>query len=87
LQKFVVLMVSLVLAIFGVTVFFSSFTIHDHHIRKLFVGSMGIVTSMSMYSSPLVAVVSMSLQNNHLLAHILNKFSFSFCSYDCRNKL
>jgi hypothetical protein len=74
LQKFVVLMVSLVLAIFGVTVFFSSFTIHEQHMRKLFVGSMGIVTSMSMYSSPLVAVVSMSLQNNHHLLMTITCF-------------
>ncbi|GJM94899.1 hypothetical protein PR202_ga11583 [Eleusine coracana subsp. coracana] len=58
-KKFVVLMVTLVLAIVGVTVFFSSFTIHGHHMRKLFVGSMGIVTSMSMYSSPLVAVFNL----------------------------
>ena len=58
LQKFVVRMVSLILAILCTIVYFSIFTFHTHHMRKLFVGSIGIVTSMSMYSAPLVAVVS-----------------------------
>ncbi|CAN6353362.1 unnamed protein product [Urochloa humidicola] len=56
-KKFVTLMVSLVLAILCAIVFFSSYIFHTHHVRKLFVGSIGIVTSMSMLSSPLVAVV------------------------------
>lgn len=58
LQKFVVLMASLVVAMLCVIVSLSSFIFHTHHTRKLFVGSIGIVTSMSMYSAPLVAVVS-----------------------------
>ncbi|OEL21548.1 Bidirectional sugar transporter SWEET3a [Dichanthelium oligosanthes] len=61
-KKFVVLMVSLILAILCMVVSFSSFIFHTHHMRKLFVGSIGIVTSMSMYSAPLVAVVSMYYQ-------------------------
>ncbi|XP_066361113.1 bidirectional sugar transporter SWEET3a-like [Miscanthus floridulus] len=48
--------VSLVLAIFCVTVFTSSFIVHTHHLRKVFVGSIGIERAISMYSSPLVAV-------------------------------
>lgn len=55
-KKLVLLMVSLVLIIFGMTVFFSSFSIHTHRMRKMFVGSIGLVTSISMYSSPLIAV-------------------------------
>ncbi|TVU16957.1 hypothetical protein EJB05_32961, partial [Eragrostis curvula] len=55
-KKLVMLMVSSILAIFGVTVLLSSIMIHTHHIRKLFVGSIGMVAAMSMYSSPLVAV-------------------------------
>ncbi|KAG2623841.1 bidirectional sugar transporter SWEET3a-like [Panicum virgatum] len=55
-KKFVVIMVSLILAILCTIVYFSIFTFHTHHMRKLFVGSIGIVTSMSMYSAPLVAV-------------------------------
>ncbi|KAK3137261.1 hypothetical protein QOZ80_5BG0449990 [Eleusine coracana subsp. coracana] len=76
-KKFVVLMVSLVLAIVGVTVFFSSFTIHGHHMRKLFVGSMGIVTSMSMYSSPLVAVKQViKTKSVEFMPFYLSLFSF-----------
>ncbi|TVU16970.1 hypothetical protein EJB05_32974, partial [Eragrostis curvula] len=55
-KKVIVLMVSLFLTIFGVSVFVSTFTIHTHHMRKLFVGSIAVVGAMSMYSSPLVAV-------------------------------
>ncbi|KAL6864876.1 hypothetical protein ACP4OV_016027 [Aristida adscensionis] len=55
-RKFVMLMVSLVLAIFIMTALLSSFIFHTHHMRKLFVGSIGVVAAMSMYSSPLVAV-------------------------------
>lgn len=51
-------MVSLVVATLCVIVSLSSFVFHTHHTRKLFVGSIGIVTSISMYSAPLVAVVS-----------------------------
>ncbi|KAF0924577.1 hypothetical protein E2562_010211 [Oryza meyeriana var. granulata] len=54
-KKQVMLMASLILAVFGMTVFFSSFLIHNHHIRKVFVGSIGLVSSISMYGSPLVA--------------------------------
>lgn len=55
-KKSVVLMVSLVVATLCVIVSLSSFVFHTHHTRKLFVGSIGIVTSISMYSAPLVAV-------------------------------
>ncbi|BAF16840.1 Os05g0214300 [Oryza sativa Japonica Group] len=54
--KQVMLMASLILAVFCMTVFFSSFSIHNHHIRKVFVGSVGLVSSISMYGSPLVAM-------------------------------
>ncbi|CAD6272546.1 unnamed protein product [Miscanthus lutarioriparius] len=55
-KKFVVLMVSLVVGMLCVIVSLSSFIFHTHHKRKVFVGSIGIVTSMSMYCGPLVAV-------------------------------
>uniref|UniRef100_A0A0E0KZU2 Bidirectional sugar transporter SWEET n=2 Tax=Oryza punctata TaxID=4537 RepID=A0A0E0KZU2_ORYPU len=55
-KKQVMLMASLILAVFCMTVFFSSFSIHNHHIRKVFVGSVGLVSSVSMYGSPLVAM-------------------------------
>jgi solute carrier family 50 protein (sugar transporter) len=58
LQKLVVMMVSPILTIFGTAVFFSSFSMHTHQMRKVFVGSIGLVVSVLMYGSPLVAVVS-----------------------------
>uniref|UniRef100_A0A0D9WDW3 Bidirectional sugar transporter SWEET n=1 Tax=Leersia perrieri TaxID=77586 RepID=A0A0D9WDW3_9ORYZ len=54
-KKQALLMSSLVLVVFGLTVFFSSFSMHNRHIRKIFVGSIGLVSSISMYGSPLVA--------------------------------
>ncbi|XAR52243.1 hypothetical protein NMG60_11020201 [Bertholletia excelsa] len=34
----------------------SAFVFHDHHRRKVFIGSVGLVACVSMYGSPLVAV-------------------------------
>lgn len=39
-------------------VLISTFVFHDHHHRKAFVGSVGLVASVAMYGSPLVVVVS-----------------------------
>jgi solute carrier family 50 protein (sugar transporter) len=47
-----------VVTLFGLTAFFSSFMVHTHRMRKVFVGSVGLVASISMYSSPMVAAVS-----------------------------
>lgn len=58
LQKLVMMMVSPILIIFGMAVFFSIFSFHTHQMRKVFVGSIGLVASILMYGSPLVAVVS-----------------------------
>lgn len=58
MQKLVILILSLVLAIFGMTILISILIIHTHHVRKVFVGSVGVLSAMLMYSSPLVAVVS-----------------------------
>lgn len=46
-----------VITIFCITVAISSFALHDHHQRKVFVGSVGLVASVAMYGSPLVVVV------------------------------
>jgi len=56
-QKFIILMVVPVLVLFCMTAFVSSFVLHDHPHRKVFIGSIGLVASASMYGSPLVAVV------------------------------
>ncbi|KAF8667026.1 hypothetical protein HU200_053197 [Digitaria exilis] len=55
-KKLVILILSLVLAIFGMTILISILIIHTHHVRKVFVGSVGVLSAMLMYSSPLVAV-------------------------------
>ncbi|KAG1335179.1 bidirectional sugar transporter SWEET3-like [Cocos nucifera] len=49
-------MVVPVLLLFTMTALVSSFVLHDHHHRKMFAGSVGLVASMSMYCAPLVAV-------------------------------
>lgn len=58
LQKFALQLVLPVVTFFGFTACFSSFLIHTHHMRKVVVGSVGLVASVSMYSSPMVAAVS-----------------------------
>ncbi|KAL5568319.1 hypothetical protein UlMin_024894 [Ulmus minor] len=45
-----------VVAIFTITAFTSAFVFHDHHHRKVFVGSVGLAASIAMYGSPLVVV-------------------------------
>lgn len=45
-----------VITVFCITVFVSTFSIHDHRHRKLCVGSIGLLASVAMYSSPLVAM-------------------------------
>jgi solute carrier family 50 protein (sugar transporter) len=58
LQRFALQLVLPVLALFALTAALSSFMAHTHHMRKVFVGSVGLVASISMYSSPMVAAVS-----------------------------
>lgn len=50
-------MVVPVLVVFCITASISSFVIHDHPHRKVFVGSVALVASAAMYGSPLVAMV------------------------------
>ncbi|KMT16077.1 hypothetical protein BVRB_3g052450 [Beta vulgaris subsp. vulgaris] len=45
-----------VLALFVATALISAFLLHDHHTRKVFVGSAGLATSIALYGAPLVAV-------------------------------
>lgn len=53
--------VAVVTLVFSVVAVISSLVFHDHRHRKMFVGSVGLVASIAMYGSPLVAVVSLSL--------------------------
>ncbi|XP_010521381.1 PREDICTED: bidirectional sugar transporter SWEET3 [Tarenaya hassleriana] len=45
-----------VMVAFAVTAAVSTAVFHDHHHRKIYVGSVGLVASVAMYGSPLVAV-------------------------------
>lgn len=49
---------TMVMVIFTVTAIISAFVFHDHHHRKVFVGTIGLVASVAMYAAPLVVVVS-----------------------------
>lgn len=71
MQKIASLMLMVVIAVSSITAFVSSFALHDHYHRKLLVGSVGLVASVGMYGSPLVAVVS-SLMNSFLNVYFFN---------------
>ncbi|CAL5097577.1 unnamed protein product [Urochloa decumbens] len=76
-KKPVTLIVSLFLAIFGMTLLISSFIIHTHHMRKVFVGSIGVLSAMLMYSSPLVAVKQVvRTRSVEFMPFYLSLFSF-----------
>lgn len=47
-----------VILVFCLTAILSAFVFHDHHHRKMFVGSIGLAASIAMYGSPLVVMVS-----------------------------
>ncbi|WVZ97047.1 hypothetical protein U9M48_042611 [Paspalum notatum var. saurae] len=79
-KKFVILLLSLALATLCLIVSFSSFIFHTHHLRKLFVGSIGMVTAMSMYSSPLVAVKQvMKTKSVEFMPFYLSLFTLLTC--------
>ncbi|KAL9252491.1 Bidirectional sugar transporter SWEET3-like protein [Drosera capensis] len=45
-----------VVAVLCVAALTSAFVFHDHHKRKVFIGSIGLFASVTMYGSPLVVV-------------------------------
>ena len=47
-----------VILVCSITAIISAFVFHDHHHRKVFVGTVGLVASVAMYAAPLVVVVS-----------------------------
>ncbi|XP_049931363.1 bidirectional sugar transporter SWEET3-like isoform X2 [Nymphaea colorata] len=55
-KMMVILMLAAVLLVFGATACVSSFKFSNHHHRKMFVGSVGLVASVCMYGSPLVVM-------------------------------
>ncbi|KAG2586117.1 bidirectional sugar transporter SWEET3b-like [Panicum virgatum] len=66
-----------VLTLFGLTACLSSFMVHTHHMRKVFVGSVGFVASISMYSSPMVAAKQViTTKSVEFMPFYLSLFSF-----------
>ncbi|XP_022158032.1 bidirectional sugar transporter SWEET3b [Momordica charantia] len=59
----------------------STFVLHTHHLRKLFVGSIGLVASVAMYASPLVAMRQViKTKSVEYMPFYLSFFSFSASS-------
>ncbi|KAK9724741.1 hypothetical protein RND81_05G095700 [Saponaria officinalis] len=70
-------MTTAIVAVFGVTSLISAFVFHNHHDRKVFVGSIGLVASVAMYSSPLVAVKQViEMKSVKYMPFYLSFFSF-----------
>ncbi|KAB1204984.1 Bidirectional sugar transporter SWEET3 [Morella rubra] len=66
-----------VIIVFCTTSIVSAFAFHDHHHRKLFVGSVGLVASVAMYGSPLVVVKKVILTKSvEFMPFYLSFFSF-----------
>ncbi|XP_020096876.1 bidirectional sugar transporter SWEET3b isoform X1 [Ananas comosus] len=76
-KKTAILMMVPVTVLFTMTVFVSSFLLHDHRHRKVFVGTIGLVASISMYSSPLIAVKEViKTRSVEFMPFYLSFFSF-----------
>ncbi|XP_050224399.1 bidirectional sugar transporter SWEET3 [Mercurialis annua] len=59
------------------TVAISSFAFHDHHHRKLFTGSVGLLASVGMYGSPLVVMKQViTTKSVEFMPFYLSFFSF-----------
>ncbi|KAF8733584.1 hypothetical protein HU200_014889 [Digitaria exilis] len=76
-ERFALQLVLPVLTLFGLTAFFSSFMVRTHRMRKVFVGSVGLVASISMYSSPMVAAKQViATKSVEFMPFYLSLFSF-----------
>ncbi|KAH7658187.1 solute carrier family 50 (sugar transporter) protein [Dioscorea alata] len=76
-KKGVCLMAVPAIAVFCATAIVSSLVLHDHHHRKLLVGSVGLVASVLMYGSPLVAVKTViKTKSVEYMPFYLSLFSF-----------
>jgi ABC-type spermidine/putrescine transport system permease subunit I len=57
-QTKVFVSVTCVIIGFSIPAIISALVFHDHHHRKVFIGSVGLLASTTMYGSPLVVMVS-----------------------------
>ncbi|KAA3459919.1 bidirectional sugar transporter SWEET3-like [Gossypium australe] len=65
------------MVIFTVTAIISAFVFHDHHHRKVFVGTIGLVASVAMYAAPLVVVKQVIMTKSvEFMPFYLSFFSF-----------
>ncbi|XP_028121746.1 bidirectional sugar transporter SWEET3-like [Camellia sinensis] len=65
-----------VILIFCITPTISTFAFRDHHNRKVFVGTIGLVASVVMYDSPLVVVQVIRIKSVEFMPFYLSFFSF-----------
>ncbi|KAF8379672.1 hypothetical protein HHK36_029116 [Tetracentron sinense] len=81
--KMVALVVVPVILVFCVTVLVSTFAFHDHHHRKVFVGSIALVASVAMYGSPLVVVVGalFSSLTSYVMKQVIHTKSVEFMPF------
>ncbi|XP_020527912.1 bidirectional sugar transporter SWEET3b isoform X2 [Amborella trichopoda] len=76
-KRLVSFLVFAVLLVFLTTASISAFFIHDHPHRKALVGSVAVVASATMYSSPLVAIGRVvQTQSVEFMPFYLSLFSF-----------
>ncbi|XP_051142997.1 bidirectional sugar transporter SWEET3 [Andrographis paniculata] len=76
-RKRVAMLTLPVLLVFCGTAILSAFVFHSHPHRKAFVGSIGLVASVAMYGSPLVAVRQVLLTKSvEFMPFYLSLFSF-----------
>ncbi|GMP24709.1 hypothetical protein CsSME_00001885 [Camellia sinensis var. sinensis] len=75
-QKKVTMITIPVILIFCITVTISTFAFRDHHNRKVFVGTIGLVASIVMYDSPLVVVQVIRTKSVEFMPFYLSFFSF-----------
>ncbi|XP_043687987.1 bidirectional sugar transporter SWEET3b-like [Telopea speciosissima] len=82
LQRKVILMVVAVIVVISITALVSTFALHNHHHRKLFVGCIGLVVAVGMYSSPLVVVKKViQTKSVEFMPFYLSLFSFLNSSF------
>ncbi|KAJ4705880.1 Bidirectional sugar transporter SWEET [Melia azedarach] len=66
-----------VILVFCITAVISALAFHDHHNRKVFVGSIALVASIAMYGSPLVVVKQViKTKSVEFMPFYLSFFSF-----------
>ncbi|KAJ6418758.1 hypothetical protein OIU84_002020 [Salix udensis] len=66
-----------VILVFCITATISAFALHDHHHRKIFVGSVALAASVAMYGSPLVVVKKViKTKSVEFMPFYLSFFSF-----------